>query len=405
MLNSQKATETRTTNSEYLTTTMRRFLFLQLTSWIFLAYLFVAQVIPVFDYDIGIAMKTQESIQEVGPIGVAFYKGFAASDALVYLPLMAAGLLLHLAGGHEEPSKLLLGAAYGITIYWPVDCLAALEAARGHWNLPKEAEDEYGMALPVIAFWGFICLVLLLRPAAMTASEIMGVSSYWEGPGLLWTICLWSGVLSPFLYLCNDMMECALHYPSHPWQSTTISELAAPDQAHYLSMYLLLISAVSLFLFGFGVVCHVDRVMGTLQLLIGICNILTASQFRLANSIDDLAPFESLPLQSKIHIALVGMAVVLSASTLIYDMFRARPSWAPVTGGLGLIVMIGVVGASTHNLQITDGEDHGSWFGLGVMERLSVYSIQLWTFMFAVDSVYITHFHPSHQRRPKDKVC
>ena len=384
---------------------MWRFMFLQISSWIFLAYLFVAQVIPVFDYDIGIAMSTQESQEIVSPIGVAFYKGFIVSDTLAYAPLMAAGLLLHLAGGYEEASRLLLAAAYGITIYWPLDCLAAVEAASGYWNLPKEAEGEYWMALPVIAAWGCVSLFILLSSVQPTNQNNLtrghgfedngGTEdnrSYWKGPGVAWTICLWGGILAPFLFLCNDMVQCALHR-EYPWRTTTISELAAQDQAHACSQYLLLASAISLICFGFGVSSQVDRVVGILQIVNGICNLLTASKFRLTSVLDDQIPLECLPMQSKVHVFFVATAVLTSISSLFYDMMQARRSWALVTGVLAIIVVMGVSGSYFSMTRLSGPEDDSSGPSqLGLLERLSVYSIQLWTFLFGIDSIYRTHY-------------
>ena len=48
----------------------------------------------------------------------------------------------------------ILGAALGITVYWPIVCLAALVAAReaAGWNINDET--PYWIVLPLIAFWG-----------------------------------------------------------------------------------------------------------------------------------------------------------------------------------------------------------------------------------------------------------
>ena len=47
----------------------------------------------------------------------------------------------------------LLGAALGITVYWPVLSLAAVVAARdaAGWSLP--GETAYWIVLPPIALW------------------------------------------------------------------------------------------------------------------------------------------------------------------------------------------------------------------------------------------------------------
>ena len=200
------------------------------------------------------------------------------------------------------------------------------------------------------------------------------------------------------------MVNLALH-PEYSWQTTTISELAAPDQAHPCSQYLLLASATSLICFGIGVSNQVDRVVGILQIVNGICNLLTASKFRLTTVLDDQVPFESLPMQSKVHVFFVALAILTSLSSLLYDMTRTRRSWALVTGGLLLVVVRGVSGSCFAMTRPSEPEDDDSGPPqLGLLERLSVYSIQLWTVLFGIDSICRTHYHNlfQDQRKAKD---
>jgi len=57
-----------------------------------------------------------------------------------------------------------VGAALGVTIYWPVVCLAAVVAARDApgWNLVNET--PYWIVLPLITLWGAWGLWRLTRP-------------------------------------------------------------------------------------------------------------------------------------------------------------------------------------------------------------------------------------------------
>lgn len=120
--------------------------------WLLFVYLIYAQAIPAFDYDLGVAMGTQEPATAITAVGVAFWSGFALGDLLVYIPLLALGLI-----GHWKNSKwghIALASALGITVYWPVVCLVAVVSARGApgWQLPDEA--AYWVVLPLIALWG-----------------------------------------------------------------------------------------------------------------------------------------------------------------------------------------------------------------------------------------------------------
>jgi hypothetical protein len=127
--------------------------------WVLVFYLVVAQCISAFSYSLGVRMGTQEPADRITEVGVAFFKGFAGAD-LVYAPLLAVGLAGHLRGAAW--SNLILGAALGITVYWPIVCLWAVRAARGApgWSLPKEA--QYWVVLPAISIWGAVATAVLL---------------------------------------------------------------------------------------------------------------------------------------------------------------------------------------------------------------------------------------------------
>ena len=125
---------------------------IQWPGWLLLSYLVYAQAIPAFDYDLGISMGTQESAAQISEVGVAFWYGFAFGDLVIYIPLLAMGLIGY--GMGRSWGRTLLIAALGITTYWPVVCLVAVVAARGAvgWNLATEV--PYWIALPLITLWG-----------------------------------------------------------------------------------------------------------------------------------------------------------------------------------------------------------------------------------------------------------
>ncbi|MGI9262715.1 MAG: hypothetical protein ACR2QR_11800 [Woeseiaceae bacterium] len=127
------------------------FLSIQVPGWLLLFYLLYAQAIPALDYDLGVAMGTQEPAENVTEVGVAFWYGFAFGDLVIYIPLLAFGLIGY--GLGHRWGRVTLIAALGITIYWPVVCLAAVVVARAApgWTLPNE--NAYWLVLPVIAAW------------------------------------------------------------------------------------------------------------------------------------------------------------------------------------------------------------------------------------------------------------
>lgn len=125
---------------------------IQVPGWALLLYLTYAQVPAAFSYELGVRMGTQESAETITAVGTAFWYGFSFGDLVVYIPLLIAGLIGHWLDRRWTPA--VFGAALGITVYWPLTCLAALVAARdaSGWHLPSET--AYWLVLPLIAVWG-----------------------------------------------------------------------------------------------------------------------------------------------------------------------------------------------------------------------------------------------------------
>ena len=136
------------------------FWIIQLPGWGLFLYLVVAQCSAALGYDLGVRMGTQEPAERITEVGVAFFKGLAVADLVFYTPLLGLGLAGHAFGSTWGP--VLLAAAAGITVYWPVACLVTIKAASGaaNWSLPKER--DYWIVLPVIAAWGAVTIAMLL---------------------------------------------------------------------------------------------------------------------------------------------------------------------------------------------------------------------------------------------------
>ena len=56
------------------------FWMIQGPGWLLFCYLVYAQAIPAFDYELGVAMGTQEPEYAITAVGVAFWYGFALAD-------------------------------------------------------------------------------------------------------------------------------------------------------------------------------------------------------------------------------------------------------------------------------------------------------------------------------------
>jgi hypothetical protein len=139
----------------------RGFWVLQCTGWLLVVYLVYAQGIPAFGYERGVAMGTQEPASAITEVGTAFWYGFAFGDLVTYIPLLAMGLIGH---WRDAPwGRIVLAAAMGITVYWPIVSLAALVQARdaAGWNLSSEV--PYWIVCVAIASWGAWALWELVK--------------------------------------------------------------------------------------------------------------------------------------------------------------------------------------------------------------------------------------------------
>jgi len=137
------------------------FWIIQGPGWLLFVYLVYAQAIPAFNYELGVRMGTQESAAIITEVGTAFFYGFAFADLVFYIPILAIGLI-----GHWKDlawHRVALGAALGITIYWPITALAPVVAARDafQWNLSNET--PYWIVLPLIVLWASWGLLRLAR--------------------------------------------------------------------------------------------------------------------------------------------------------------------------------------------------------------------------------------------------
>jgi len=141
---------------------------LQGTGWLLFAYLCYAQAIPAIDYELGVSMGTQESAAVISEVGVAFFYGFAFADAVFYIPLLTLGLIG--LWRNTQWGRLLMAAALGITVYWPVVARAAALDARGAagWHLD---DSDYWIVLPLIALWALWGLYWLTRPLRIRQSS------------------------------------------------------------------------------------------------------------------------------------------------------------------------------------------------------------------------------------------
>jgi len=125
---------------------------LQVPGWAWVVLLILGQGIAAFDYQLAVRMGTQESADTITEVGAAFWYGFAFGDLVTYIPILVAGLVGHWLA--RMWGRVLLAAALGITVYWPVVSLATVVAARDAAGWNPGNETVFWIVLPLIALWG-----------------------------------------------------------------------------------------------------------------------------------------------------------------------------------------------------------------------------------------------------------
>jgi hypothetical protein len=118
-------------------------------------WLTLTQCFSAIFWDKAVEWGLQDGPDAVTEVGSAFWYGFAFGDLVFYVPLLAAGLNGY--AMNKPWGRLTLAAALGVTVYWPIVCLAAVNKAREvqGWNLA--GESVYWIILPLITFrvaWG-----------------------------------------------------------------------------------------------------------------------------------------------------------------------------------------------------------------------------------------------------------
>ena len=129
-----------------------RFWILISTSIIILTLLLIGQTYSLINYEMAVTLGLQESVQEVGEIGIVWAKGFAFADTFVYIPLLLLGII-----GLLKRKKWGLYAMFGscaISVYWPIVHLFAIYKGKDVITLNHEKYVFFPIILSLILLYG-----------------------------------------------------------------------------------------------------------------------------------------------------------------------------------------------------------------------------------------------------------
>ena len=114
--------------------------------------LLIGQTFSLINYDLTVSLGLQESVEEVSEVGVAWAKGFAFGDTVLYLPLLLIGIIGLLK--RRSWGFYSMFGALAITVYWPIVSLSTIFIGRTALNLNPDKYVSYSIILPLIAIYG-----------------------------------------------------------------------------------------------------------------------------------------------------------------------------------------------------------------------------------------------------------
>ncbi len=117
-----------------------------------LLFLLIGQTFSLINYEAAVAYGLQESVQEVSEVGIAFAKGFAFADTLVYIPLLLLGILGMLK--RKKWGVFLMFASCAISVYWPLVHLYAIYIGKNAIVLDPEKYISFPITLSLIIIYG-----------------------------------------------------------------------------------------------------------------------------------------------------------------------------------------------------------------------------------------------------------
>ena len=126
-----------------------------------LLLLLLGQSLALFDFEMAMALGLQETKQEIGEVGIAFAKGFALADTLVYVPLLLLGLIGLLS--RKKWGYLAMMVSLGITVYWPIVHLYAIYIETEAINLDPEKYITFPLTLTFLIIYGLFGMWYLYR--------------------------------------------------------------------------------------------------------------------------------------------------------------------------------------------------------------------------------------------------
>jgi len=120
-----------------------------------LIMLIVGQAVSLINYEYTVSIGLQESVNDIGKMGVAVNKAFGVGDTIIYTPLLIMGIV----GLWQKKAWgiFAMSSALGITVYWPIVNIFIIHFAKGSpgFNYPNPTSVVIILVLITIyGIWG-----------------------------------------------------------------------------------------------------------------------------------------------------------------------------------------------------------------------------------------------------------
>ena len=129
-----------------------RFWALIITSLLLVIFLLVGQTFSLFNYEAAVSLGLQESVEEISEVGIAFAKGFAFGDSMIYIPLLLGGIIGLLK--RKKWGVFAMLASCSISVYWPLVHLYAIYIGKDAITLQAEKYVTFPITLSLIITYG-----------------------------------------------------------------------------------------------------------------------------------------------------------------------------------------------------------------------------------------------------------
>ena len=195
-------------------------------------------------------------------------------------------------------------------------------------------------------------------------------------------LLFYGGIFGPIVFLLNDIIGSIITQGYSPIINAVSELTQAGSENIYLLSSLFLISAIMLIVFGIGIVAHYKYGHSKLLFLGGIFIIILGVFSALSGTIFPMDPFNGeATFAGTMHIILTGLniiLIILFIPLIGIGLYKEKQCKSFRLYSIITVLIMVIFGGLTSVLMTNDIEL------LGLFERITIYTYQLWLFILAI---------------------